>query len=372
MGGASKLMDAFDLALLGVWTFLLAKSLHSSIFTPTLSSSTVQGDKDSVDVLVPVRNEACRKLPEFLGDVSQLNLHHHKIYITDDRSTDNSAKIVLQASRGHNSLRLLHGAEPPPGWMGKTHALMQAKRAGSGKWLALVDADIRLKPDTVARAIATANECRSSAVCVLPKFVYTSFWVGVVLPTMIWLSIMRVSPPESNSARFRPAFGFGNFILVSRQAHDRIGGFNAYRSSVLDDCALFELLKLNDERPLVVDGAKCIESEMYGNLSELVSGFSKNSFAAVGYSWSMVTITILLVVSSLTAIILIDFSRPLSWTFIIPMALTSLTIKIRLEAPISAFFLFPISLAISGWIVLISAIHTGMGKGIRWKGRLVR
>lgn len=366
-------MEAFYTSLVVIWAVLLAKSLHASFFTPTLSHSTEQGDEDSVDILVPVRNESCRDFSGFLEDIGSQRLQHHSIYITDDRSTDSSAEMVLQASRRHRSLHLLHGQDPPSGWTGKTHALMQGKRAGSGKWLALVDADIRLNPDTVARAIATANETCSSAVCVLPRFVYRSFWVRVVLPTMIWLSIMRVSPPESNSNLTRSAFGFGNFILVTREAHDRIGGFESYKDSVLDDCALFEALKSNGELTLIVDGASCIESEMYRNLSELILGFSKNSFASVGYSWAMVFITLLLILASLVAVIFIDFGQPLSWAFVVPMALTACTLNQRLDASIATFPFFPIGLAISGWILLLSAIKTGKGKkGIPWKGRLVK
>ncbi|WP_350339469.1 glycosyltransferase [Paragemmobacter kunshanensis] len=49
-----------------------------------------------VDILVPVRNEADRLLSDFLTDLVRLNHPRGKIFIVDDRSTDESAEIIAR------------------------------------------------------------------------------------------------------------------------------------------------------------------------------------------------------------------------------------------------------------------------------------
>lgn len=361
-------------AFLGaVWTAIFAKTLFASIFTPRLPTQASLPSSPLVDVLVPVRNEANRHLDEFLKDLKAQDYPCLKVVVVDDRSTDRSADVIrgILDDPGPD-MRLVSGEEVPDDWMGKTYALHQAKRVAHGKWLALIDADVRVGADAISRAVRTALQSNAQAVCLLPRFVYQSYWVGATLPVMIWLSIMRVSPTESNSLRTKAVFGFGNFILVNREAHDRIGGFDAYRSHVLDDCELFRLLKQAGEPTLVVDGAISVQSEMYTNLSELVQGFTKNSFAAIGYSWLLATTTLLFIATSILLLGSLSSDSLTSFFYVLPMMLTSLTMTWRLQAPPHAFFLFPISLLVCGWIIARSAISTGLRNGVDWKGRLVK
>jgi cellulose synthase/poly-beta-1,6-N-acetylglucosamine synthase-like glycosyltransferase len=361
-------------AAIAINLHLLVKTAHTSIYTPVIGVGTAGAggsDLPGLDVLVPVRNEASRLLRRNLEGLMTQDHQAHRVIVTNDQSTDESAVVIADcARRSGGRLSLINGADKPPGWIGKTFALEQAKQQSSAEWMALADADVLVEPQLSASSLAYALTTSSEAVCVLPRFTYRTLSIGLVLPVMIWLSAMRVSPVETNSRRSKKAFGFGNFILVRRDAHDAIGGFPSYRHHVLDDCEIMRRLKDSGRTVSVVDGSSLLSSPMYETLPELFLGFAKNAFASVDYKWGQVYRFLIseLVGLWLPALFVVS-GNPL---WMVPLLMVTLTMAIagyRLKAPPAYYALFPIGHAAAIAIVLISALSTVVPIGLKWKGR---
>lgn len=353
--------------------YLLVRTVYISLFTPRLKRSRTSRCT-SVDILVPVRNEVDRGLEANLKTLINQTHPHGCLIFTDDQSTDGSTQVIDDLSRMYSDrVVAVHGKAGPPGWMGKTYALAQAKSFSTARWMALVDADVSAEPDLVSSALDYATRRRLDAVCVLPAFTYRSFWTGIVLPIMVWWSAIRVSPIETNRQTSKEAFALGNFILVRRSAHDAIGGFEAYKSSVLDDCELMQRLKDRGHSVAVVDGATLLSSPMYDTIQELVAGFAKNAFAAMGRRWFL--LIGLLVFEALFLLVLpVSFAQGhlVAGVALLLFAGAMIVAGFHLKAKVHYYLLFPLGHVISTGIILFSAIRTGPAGGVSWKGRTVQ
>jgi glycosyltransferase involved in cell wall biosynthesis len=264
----------------------LIRTLFIIKFTPVLSTSEFQiAPPPLVSILLPARNEQFRILRDNAKSLISQSYKNTEVIAVDDRSTDMTLKILHEvASIDLDRFTIINGNEPQPGWMGKIFALDQAKKASSGEWLVSVDADVIYSNEIIASSLSFAQEHGLDALSLLSHVEVKSFWEAVVVPAMSWLSLMRVSPTQANRKSSKPCFGYGNFILFKRKVHDFIGGFEAYKDNILDDCVIMEMCKSKGFNVMVADGSNHMHSRMYTNLREIVLGFAKNSFAALRFS----------------------------------------------------------------------------------------
>jgi chlorobactene glucosyltransferase len=96
------------------------------------------------------------------GGILQQNYPSIELIVLDDHSTDSTPVILDELARPcaerEVRFRVIHGAELPPGWAGKPHALHQAARAAHGDWLCFIDADTFLSPEAVSSVYAKTVE----------------------------------------------------------------------------------------------------------------------------------------------------------------------------------------------------------------------
>src|SRR5690349_21179805 len=94
-----------------------------------------------VSVVIAARNEA-RHVEEALQSVLNQDYSRLEIIVADDRSTDDTGRILDRMAARDERLRPLHITELPPGWLGKNHALDYGARQAAGDFLLFTDADI--------------------------------------------------------------------------------------------------------------------------------------------------------------------------------------------------------------------------------------
>ena len=124
--------------------------------------------------------------------------------MVDDRSRDGTADVA----REHGA-RVVAGAEPPAGWVGKPWALQQGLEAAAGDVVVSLDADTRPRPGLVgalAAALAEADLVTASA-----RFVCVSAGERLLHPSMLASLVYRYGPadaePRRPRARQRPGHG---------------------------------------------------------------------------------------------------------------------------------------------------------------------
>ena len=89
---------------------------------PLLPRGSVQG-QPSISVLIPARNEA-GTLPNLLASLSRQHQQPLEVIVIDDHSSDGTAAIA-RAAAGRLPLKVIAPPPLPPGWCGKTFAVVQ-------------------------------------------------------------------------------------------------------------------------------------------------------------------------------------------------------------------------------------------------------
>ena len=100
-----------------------------------------------ISVIIPARNEQ-RNIRRCIQALLSQTYPNFEIIVVDDRSTDETPQILAELAEEDARLQIIHGAELPPGWAGKPHALVQGAAAAQGEWLCFMDADTFAEPES--------------------------------------------------------------------------------------------------------------------------------------------------------------------------------------------------------------------------------
>jgi hypothetical protein len=237
-----------------------------------------------VSVLVPARDEAHRIAPTIRSLLAQRGLADAEILVLDDGSTDGTADVVRQLAGSDPRLRVLTGAAPPPGFLGKPHACAQLAAAARGEVLVYVDADVVLAPHAVAAAVALLRGARPlDLLSPWPRQVAAGVAGRLVQPLLAWswLTTLPLRIAE-RSARPSMAVANGQFMLMEADALARAGGWQAVSGAVLDDIGLARAMRAAGGRTGIADGSGLASCHMYATGRELREGYRKSLWAAFG------------------------------------------------------------------------------------------
>jgi glycosyl transferase family 2 len=243
-------------------------------------STGVAGSEDfaAVSVLVPARDEADRISGCVRALVGQRGTR--EVLVLDDCSADTTAELATAAGA-----HVVHGAAPPPGWLGKPWACAQLAEAAdpASEILVFVDADVVLADGAVAAAVRLLEGAGLDVVCPFPRQDARTLAERLVQPLLQW-SWLTFLPLRVAERSRRPSLtaACGQFIVIRRSALARAGGFASIRGQVLDDLALVRAVKAAGGRGGVVDGTALARCRMYRGWGELRDGYAKSLWAALG------------------------------------------------------------------------------------------
>ena len=262
---------------------------------------------EPVAVLLPVRDERDRVEPCLRALLAQTHVPMLSVLVLDDASTDGTADLVRQVAGGDERVRLLTGAVPPAGWLGKPWACQQladqatgpasadprgltrltaTTRTGGGSTvLAFVDADVVLAPDAVARAVGLLRGAGLAFVSPYPRQVAKSAAERLVQPLLqwSWLCLLPLRVAE-RTPRLSMAVANGQLLVVDATAYRVSGGHAAAPLAVLEDVALARTLRAAGGRGGMADGTALATCRMYRGWGELRDGYTKSLWAAAGGS----------------------------------------------------------------------------------------
>lgn len=246
--------------------------------TPELSSAPAVTDGPLVSVVIPARNES-RVIATVLESVRQSRYAALEIIVVDDRSTDDTALRVAAIAADDPRVRLIEGEPLPDGWFGKPWACVQGARAARGEILVFTDADTRHAPDLLPHAVGTLRRQQADLLTISPRQRCETFWERVVMPQIWFLLGVRYHPLAVNRARrARDVIANGQFIMVRRDAYERVGTHAAVRGEVAEDLALAQAFFSAGLRSWFAFAESLMETRMYESLPHLVEGWSKNIY----------------------------------------------------------------------------------------------
>jgi cellulose synthase/poly-beta-1,6-N-acetylglucosamine synthase-like glycosyltransferase len=228
-----------------------------------------------VNVIIPAKDEGHNIETCVRGWLEQ-DYPNFRVTVCNDRSEDDTGKIVEAIAAEDDRLELLNIEELPEGWAGKNHAVWRGAKATDGEWILMTDADCRqTSTRTLSVSMQYALDEKADMLSVLPRLEMLSFWERVVQPVcggvmMIWFHPDKVNDPA------RPnAYANGALILTKRSVYEAIGTHEAIRGFLMEDMQLAKRVKQADYRLRVVreQGLYCVR--MYDCLRDILRGWCR-------------------------------------------------------------------------------------------------
>jgi glycosyltransferase involved in cell wall biosynthesis len=231
----------------------------------------------AVSVIVPARNEeAC--LGACLESLRAQSEIDSEIIVVDDGSTDRTANIAKSFSQVHSRPPVTVVSAPllPAGWTGKNNAMCAGAKVARGRWLLFTDADTVHQPGSLARAVAEADEHGAALLSYSPQQAVRGFWEKAVMP-VIFAELAATYPPQKVSDPASPiAAANGQYLLISRQVYDAVGGHTAIAGYLLEDVAMARRIKSSGRRILFRYGGDAVRTRMYRSWAQMKEGWTKN------------------------------------------------------------------------------------------------
>ena len=369
-----RIENAFSilqLVVLLAWVTALVRTILNLSLIPRL-----RPDADPhgplVSVIIPARDEAAsigRTVRAFLAQTYTAL----EIVVVDDRSSDGTGSILDSIAAEDVRFRVIHGVEPPEGWLGKPWALHQGQGLARGELLLFVDADIIYEPPAVAAAVQQLRESKTSMVTLFPHLVMQTFWEKLAMPYLAFAAYSILPTWLANRTRI-PILGVGGGTgnLVRRDHYDAIGGHASLREAVVDDVATARLLRRNGYRTTVAQASSLTSVRMYEGRAAIVEGFTKNIFAVFHRSYVLtVTLAVLAVVFHVLPYWWALQGELLSAGVVAIITATRLILFASLRYPLlDALWAHPFMILFWTWLWLRSMWVTGVRKQLSWRGRI--
>lgn len=341
-----------------------------------------------ISVCVPARNEE-RNIRDCVESILAQDYPNVEVIVVEDRSTDTTAEILTNLAKvAKVPFRAIHGADLPPGWAGKPHALFQAAAAARGEWLCFVDADTFLSPATLSACYAKALETKADMFTILTFQLMGSFWEKVVLPIVMTALSVGFSPRKVNDPERKEAVANGQFILVKRLIYDAIGGHERIKDQIVEDKAIAEQVKWNGYRLVLANGYSLARTRMYTSLPELWEGWTKNvylglsdrpSLMLLGAFGAFVLLVAALVLPLWPLLGIFWYLQGGGWQALTVLCESLLlwAVVIYVRARVAAgmgiepwyAFTLPLGAAVFAAIMFVSTWNVLSGRGVSWKGR---
>ncbi len=361
-------MRLLALAVLALWVLTIGRTILNLLLVPRLRVRMPR-QTPLVSVIVPARDEE-RTIERTVRALLAQTYPALEVVVVNDRSTDATGAILNAIDDPR--LIVIDGVEPPPGWLGKPHALHLGAGRATGELLLFIDADIIYAPEGVAAAVARLEESGASMLSLLPHFELHGFWEHVAIPNLVVVAFTMLPLWLTNQSRLAVfAVGGGPGNLIRREDYDAVGGHESLKDAVIDDVALARLVRRSGRRSEVALANDLVSLRMYHGLREIVDGFTKNAFAVVNRNYVAVVVILLLTlvahalpyalaltgdVIGIAIVALIALSRVILYS----------ALGYRLD---NALFGHVPMMLIWFWILMRSMWVTGVRRRLTWRGR---
>ena len=268
-----------SVALLSVTGLLIAARLRA---TGHAAGEGCDVSEASVSLIIPARNEE-HNLPKLLASLENQRTRLHELIVIDDGSTDRTAEIATS-----HGARVITSVPLPEGWRGKTWACHQGALAATGELLIFMDADTWFEVGGLDQALA---RYRGGAFSIGPYHAVKKFHEDFSIFFNVAMSIGTL-----------PQGLFGQFLMIGREAYERIGGHASVRGRVLENFRLVAACRENGIAVRSMNGRVMISFRMYPDgITSLVEGWTKGFASGANHTPRH---SLLLVVAWMTALMI--------------------------------------------------------------------
>ena len=321
----------------------------------------------------------------------------YEVIIIDDRSTDRTGEILRDIQKNDANganLRVLTVQELPAGWAGKNNAMRMGIESAQGEWLLLSDADCRQTCDqTISATMGYALREKVDLLSVLPVLDTQTVWERIIQPVAGAVMVFWFNPVKVNDPASKAAYANGAFMLVRKDAYEKVGGHGAVRRQLNEDLHMAKLIKQQGLRLRVVQNDGLYLTRMYRNFHETWRGWSRIFYGCFGSVRRLLISTAFLLVMSLlpwfslaigwAAVAMADKSAVASgggsgWTWLAYMSTLTIAAQMSVltrfykisKSHVRYVITWPIGATLCVGM-LVSAIFKTLGlTGTAWRGRV--
>lgn len=348
-----------------------------------------------LSIVIPAYNEAdnIRDCVISVLESSTLPVDRLEVWVIDDQSTDATLSILqsLQAELNDSRLQVLAGAPRPdqPVWVGKNWACTQAMEHVQGDFLLFLDADVRLRPQAIARSLQAMQQLDIDLLTLCPAIVCGCLAEWLVQPLIASLLLAGFDFNQVNDPASETAFAVGPFMLFRRSAYDRVGGHQAVAGQVVEDVELAQRIKQMGLKLLYAPGRELASVRMYRSWAAVWEGWTKNwhlgsrrSIVASLYSAAIIALGCVVPWLGLAWSLMQSAASGFTWMNALAGGLALIAIGLqytlrqsveRVTAiPLRYWWLTGVGGLLVTAIILSSIIKTETGWGWTWRGRSLK
>jgi len=328
----------------------------------------------SITAIVPARNEeaviaAC---VEALAQQPEIG----EILVVNDQSADKTGEVVRGLQGRIPQLRVLETSEVPAGWVGKNNAVSVGAKEAKSTWLLFTDADAQIQPGAAARALQVAQETKAALVSFSPEQITETWYERALIPFVYTRLARHFSYEAINNAKSPAAAANGQFLMIRRDAYEKIGGHASVAGELLEDVALARRVKSAGLGLWFGPGQGIIRTRMYRSFGAMWEGWKKNLYLLVGATPGAVLREIEAVIPWIPLLLLLVGIR---WPFATFLGVIFLLMRqfiyggelTRNQYPPRVIIYYVPAVAL--YVGVLWASYRAYAKGVvAWKGRQVR
>jgi hypothetical protein len=128
----------------------------------------------------------------------------------------------------------------------------------------------------MARAIAEVQQRGAALLSYSPEQQVHGFLEKAVMPVIFAELASTYRPSQVSDLASSAAAANGQYILISREAYDKVGGHRTVSSSLLEDVALARAVKASGRKIFFRYGNDAVRTRMYRSFAQLREGWTKN------------------------------------------------------------------------------------------------
>jgi len=330
----------------------------------------------SVVAVIPARNEADVIERTLKSVAAQDYPGKFSVILVNDSSTDDTEKIA-KSTKG--PVTVINAPPLEPGWAGKLWALNTGvgKAPGNTHFFWFTDADIEHDQGVLKGLVEAALLGKRDMVSQMVMLHCKSFIERAFVPAFIFFFQMLYPFRAANSQQSGRAAAAGGCVLITRYYLERIGGLEAIKDALIDDCTMARKVKYSRGRIWVGLGVNSRSVRPY-TLPDFWMTVVRTAYTQLKLSIFLLIGTVLamgLIFAGPPALVLLglyldghQFLMLGVWAWLAMVALYWPTLKLYRLPPFWGLVL-PVIALLYQMMTIHSAARHWFGRGGHWKGR---
>ena len=376
------MVEALALFVLALWLYLLTARGGFWLAGQRDDRPELPGPMvwPPLTAVIPARDEAvtiARCVQSVLGQDYPGKLD---VVVVDDNSQDGTGTIAGKAAAAigaRDRLVVLQGRPLPRGWTGKVWALKQGvdfalTQTRKPKYLVLTDADIVYAPPALRRLVSRAENGPTVLTSVVAKLHCESLAERCLIPAFVFFFQMIYPFAWVNRRERATAAAAGHCMLMRTDALASVGGIEAVRGALIDDCALAKRFKTVG--PIWLGLSTRVQSIREDRFGSIRSMITRSAYAELHYSPLLLVAAIVAMAFAFLAgpLLAVFASGTAAWFGLAAWCAMAIAFQPTLRLyglnPLWGLAVPLIALTYMIWTIE-SALQYARGRGGAWKGR---